>query len=266
MKKGFAGGRWRELEVRGGEVRWMENGRIQLYLPVVRGGYADAQIDDYGETAVSHSFLSRLSRRHYPWQPPLHLQLRARFSHPLHLLQGTAGFGFWNAPFGDPTVLLPTLPRATWFFFASAHSDLPFAPFGRQNQWFAAAMNVLLHRAIWLLPVGPILLLLHQVPRWRNVLWPRVQRFLHIHSTPLVCSLTEWHKYELFWLSDGCRFLVDDELVWKTAVTPQGPLGFVCWIDNQYLRATPDGRFRWGTIPVTQSQWLEIEELTISPL
>ena len=69
-------------------------------------------------------------RRDFPHFPGTELSLRARFSHPANTLKGTAGFGFWNAPFGDPTVRWPALPQATWFFFASEPNDLPFAESG----------------------------------------------------------------------------------------------------------------------------------------
>ena len=96
------------LEVNGGRVSggppW------HLDIPETKKGYTNAQLDDY------HG----LRRKHYPWNPGTHLSLRARFSNNGSELRGTAGFGFWNAPFADPSVPWPTFPRAVWFFFASA--------------------------------------------------------------------------------------------------------------------------------------------------
>jgi hypothetical protein len=78
--------------------------------------------------------------------------------------------------------------------------------------------------------------------------------------------MTEWHTYQLIWRKSGCEFLVDGRLIHQTTFSPRGPLGFVCWIDNQYMVATANGRFRWGTLPVKQQQWLEIDALAIVPL
>jgi hypothetical protein len=77
--------------------------------------------------------------------------------------------------------------------------------------------------------------------------------------------MTAWHSYRLDWGQKGCVFVVDGQKVLETAVTPQGPLGFVCWVDNQYLLLTVRGRFAWGTLPVVQEQWLEVANLKVEP-
>ena len=108
---------FRVLEMNGGEVRGQRpflTHPFLLHLPICQSGYTDAQIDD----CVGR-------RKGYPWRPGTRLALRARFSHEADALVGTAGFGFWNAPFGDPTVPWPTLPQAAWFFFGSPPNDLP---------------------------------------------------------------------------------------------------------------------------------------------
>ena len=58
--------------------------------PTTATTYSNAQIDDY----------QGLARRDFIWQPPLTLTVTARFSHGADALRGTAGFGFWNDPFG----------------------------------------------------------------------------------------------------------------------------------------------------------------------
>ena len=100
---------FRKLEINGGVT--IEGEIRRFYLPPVSGEYADAQLDDYGDCE---------SRRFYPWRAPVRMRLKARFSHPVGGLAGTAGFGFWNAPFGDPSLPRPSLPQAVWFFYASA--------------------------------------------------------------------------------------------------------------------------------------------------
>lgn len=75
--------------------------------------------------------------------------------------------------------------------------------------------------------------------------------------------MDEWHTYRLSWQQDGCSFRIDDTLLLHTPHSPHGPLGFVCWIDNQYLVAKPNGRLRWGTLVTTIEQWLQVDRLSI---
>lgn len=252
---------WRRLEINGGQVSEMPHWRFQL--PPARRGYADAQIDDYGRTRQFHRWQPR---RHYPWQPGVHLRLRACFSHAEGALVGTAGFGFWNAPFGDPTIPWPALPQATWFFYASEPSNLPLAEEGVGQGWFAATLDATTSRALVMAPLAPFVLLLNQWPRLRRVIWPKIRRRLAISFQPLPVAMTDWHEYELFWRAAGCEFRVDGRPILQTPHSPGGPLGFVCWLDNQYLVLTVDGRVRWGTLPVQESQWLAVKDLQITTL
>ena len=247
--------KFRLLEMSGGEVRGERpfvNNLFQLYLPICPAGYTDAQIDD----CVG-------SRQAYPWRPGTTLALRARFSHEANELVGTAGFGFWNAPFGDPSKPVPTLPQATWFFFGSPPNDLPLAPNGSGRGWFAATLDATTWRALRIAPLAPVVLLLNQLAPLRRKIWPWVQKQLQISFQPIAPSMTDWHDYKLVWRKNGCQFWVDGRLIHQTPFSPHGPLGFVCWIDNQYMVATSNGRFRWGTIPVTSPQFLEVANLQI---
>lgn len=249
-----ASNEWRVLELGGGVVE--ENSSWRFVLPPVLIRYADAQVDDYGRVENGRS--------HYPWRPGTHLQLRARFSHDAHSLRGTAGFGFWNAPFGDPTIRWPALPQAVWFFFASPPSDLPLALADDTGRgWFAATLDATTRHAKATIPLAPAILLLNQFPRLRQRVWPAVQRQLGISFAALPMTMTEWHTYRLQWQPDGCTFAVDDVVVLQTPHTPRGPLGFVCWLDNQYMVAKANGRFSSGTLPITETQWMEIERLEI---
>jgi hypothetical protein len=217
------------------------------------GNYSNAQIDDY----------QGLARRDFLWQPPLQLTVRARFSHPSGKLRGTAGFGFWNAPFGDPTVPWPTLPQAAWFFYGSPPTDLPLALEGPGRGWFASTINARSRRALALMPAAPLVLLLNQFRRLRERIWPPVREQLGMSFRPLELDMTEWHSYRLDWEVTGCTFFVDGERVLQSSAGPGGPMGFVCWIDNQYMVLTVRGRFGWGTIPVLQEQSLAITNLEI---
>ncbi|MCB9418794.1 MAG: hypothetical protein H6667_03245 [Ardenticatenaceae bacterium] len=243
------------LEMNGGQVSNAPHWRF--LLPPAKQGYADAQIDDYGQT---HHWRPR---RYYPWRPGVHMSLQARFSHPAGCLLGTAGFGFWNAPFGDPTIPLPALPQATWFFYASEPSDLPLAESGTGRGWFAAALDATTLRAKAMIPFAPVVLLLNQWPRLRRSLWPKIRRQLGISFQLLSVDMTEWHEYELWWGQNGCEFRVDSNAILETPFSPRGPLGFVCWLDNQYMVLTVNGRFRWGVIPVSETQWMEVKNLQI---
>jgi hypothetical protein len=243
---------WRRLEVNGGRVSaepyW------QLILPPVEQGYADAQIDDYGGRR----------RRDYRWRPGTELRLRARFSHPAGQLLGTAGFGFWNAPFGDPTLRWPALPQCAWFFFASPPGDLPLALDQPGRGWFASTLDATTGRALLLASLAPPLLLLNQFPALRRKLWPAVRRQLQISYAPIDQPLDDWHDYHLAWRPAGCTFAVDSRVVLDTPFSPRGPLGFVCWIDNQYLTLRPTGYVRWGTLSTAEAQMLAVSDLEIT--
>lgn len=242
----------RYLELNGGQVN--DDEILRLILPPVAQGYADAQIDDYGPAA---------GRDYYPWKPGTMLSLRARFSRHRDGLLGTAGFGFWNAPFGDPTVRFPVLPQAAWFFYASQPSDMPFPASGPGRGWFAGTVDATTPSALLTAPLAPAVLLLNQSLKLRRRVWPWVRRRLQISFAPLDAPMDSWQEYKLLWMPGGCTFVVGEEIILQTPYSPRGPLGFVCWIDNQYLVATPRGRFRWGVLPTTAAQTLEVADLRI---
>ena len=244
----------RRLEINGGLVE--KNSGWKLTLPAVGNGYGDAQIDDYGLCN---------GRSAYPWCPNTRLHLQARFSHSADVFVGTAGFGFWNAPFGDPTIPWPALPQAAWFFFGSPPNDLPLALDEPGPGWCASTLDATTPRAWSMAPAAPLVVLLNRWPSFRQRVWPKVQQRLGISYAPISAAMDAWHDYELGWAKSGCRVLSDGELVVQTEQSPHGPLGFVCWLDNQFMVVTRNGRFRWGTLSVPQTQTLEIRSLTIRP-
>jgi hypothetical protein len=256
----MSGKQFRRLEINGGQVKGEKS--LRLITPVTASGYIDAQIDDYGPTSVGQ----KSHRRDYPWRPAVTMHLRACFSHPVGQLRGTAGFGFWNAPFGDPTVAGFALPQACWFFYASSPSDLPLAPAGTGRGWFAATVDATTGRAWSMAPLAPIAVLLNQVDWLRRRIWPAVRRRLGMAYAPLEFPIEQWHTYELSWRPDGCSFIVDGQIELQTNQAPRGPLGFVCWLDNQYLVLTNRGRINWGVLPIRQEQWLKVKELQVQQL
>ncbi len=254
----------RRLELGGGRVidSPSPSSLYRLQIPPTRQGYSDAQLDDYGLATVK-------GRADYPWrvlQTGVSLRVVARFSHGQGVLLGTAGFGFWNAPFGDPTVRFPARPSACWFFYASAPNDLPLAPRGPGRGWFAATLDATRPSALPLIPLAPFVLLANRVETIRRRLWPWVQKRLAISFAPLAVDMQAWHEYRLDWQREGCVFMVDGRTLLHTPFSPRGPLGFVCWIDNQYMVATEYGRFRWGTLATEEAQWLELQACKLKKL
>jgi hypothetical protein len=222
--------------------------------------YSNAQIDDY----------QGLARRRLLWKPPLRLEVRARFSHPASTLQGTAGFGFWNDPFLLTGRKLPALPRHLWFFYASPPSDMKLDLHTPGFGWKAAVLDALRPQALAWAPLAPVLVAAMQSTTLYHHLWPPIQRSLRARERLVQADMTDWRTYHLEWANGQARFAVSENSAKPRLIldgqAPPGPLGFVMWIDNQYLVATPQGRFRWGTVGLPQRQWMEVDRLQIEPL
>ena len=226
--------------------------------------YSDAQVDDY----------QGLPRRRFPWRPPLRLTVRARFSHPAGQLRGTAGFGFWNDPFMMTGARFPTLPRALWFFYGSPPSNMKLDLQTPGHGWKAATIDALRPAALLLAPLAPLAVLLMNLRPLYRALWPPIQRALNVREATVeaeTCgepsrTMTGWHTYIIEWGTERARFSVDGKAVLEDAPSPQGALGFVTWLDNQYMVVTPWGRLRWGLLEAPGRQWMEVDSLTIEPL
>ena len=223
--------------------------------------YSNAQIDDY----------QGLSRRRFLWQPPLKLSVRARFSDPVGQLQGTAGFGFWNDPFLMTGRRWPALPRAIWCFYASPPSNMKLDLQTPGYGWKAATIDAWHLTALLWAPVIPLTLPLMNLHHLYRMLWPPIQRALKVHEAPLTVEMIHWHTYVLEWGVERARFSVNREdggpcLSILDAPSPGGPLGFVMWLDNQYLVATPWGKVGWGLLETPGRQWMEVDWFAIEPL
>jgi hypothetical protein len=217
--------------------------------------YTNAQLDDY----------QGLPRRRLPWRPPLTLTVRARFSHSEGELRGTAGFGFWNDPFLMTERRVPTLPRAIWFFYGSPPSDMKLDLSAPGHGWKAATIDALHPVALLLAPLAlPTALLMNLRPLYR-ALWPPIQRALNVREALVDVPMTEWHTYVIAWREERSTFTVDGQTVLGDAPSPRGPLGFVMWLDNQYMIVRPWGRFGWGLLEAPGRQWLEVDHLAIDP-
>ncbi len=240
-----------------GRVEQRLSGGWHLSLAAgVEGEYRLAQVDDYMQSP----------RREFSFQPPFHLSLNARTSHTS--IPGTWGFGFWNDPFvmglGLPgsRFRLPALPNAAWFFHASADNYLSFRDNLPANGMMAAVFSA---------PVIPSIFSLAALPFAPLVFLPASARLLRRFaagivkeaSSQIVMDWTTWHHFELEANSLRIIFRIDNEVCMETPIIPHGSLGFVCWIDNQFIALQPDGIFRYGALQSEMPVWLEITDLII---
>lgn len=234
------------------------DGTTRLQLGASHGQhYSDAQLDDYHQDGVLR------------WRPPVQMTLRARFSDGQAMLKGTAGFGFWNDPFemtrlGQKARAFPRFrfPQALWFFFASPPSDMPLAKGVPGMGWKAATIDASRLVAKALLPLAPLGMIACRWNRCYQRLWPIAQRVLKIDEMILPTNMEEMHEYRLEWENQRVSFYIDGVELFHSKYAPQGPLGFVAWIDNQFMVATPRGQIQNG-IMATDDQWLEIASLDI---
>jgi hypothetical protein len=239
--------------VGGGGVSAAPGGAVRLAVgPVTDDRYADAQLDDYHVDGRMR------------WRPPLRLTVRARFSHKQARLAGTAGFGFWNDPFGMTGRARLRLPQVIWFFFGGQKTDLPLRRGVSGNGWKAATLDASRPITATLLPAAPVAALLMRSEWAYRRLWPAAERLLRVDEAKLDTAMDAWHNYTLEWRRDGAVFRVDGAPLLATRRSPRGPLGLVVWIDNQYMVVRPQGRFRHGTVAIDR-QWLEVATLDVRP-
>ncbi len=245
--------RWRTHSVGGGGIV-REDGALRLInLPASAGSYSNAQVDDH----------AHLPRHNFAWRPPVRLSLRARFSHGVHALTGTAGFGFWNDPFAMNGRRVPALPHVAWFFLAAPPSNIAPALGVPGSGWKAAVMDVAALPLLALLPTAPVAIPLMRHRLAYRILWPVAQQVLGADEAVVDADLVAWHSYAIEWLPGKVRFHVDGRCVLESRRAPQGALGVVIWMDNQFLVATPQGRFGHGVAAQRESQWMDIADIIV---
>ncbi len=237
--------RWRLTHGGSASLALLPDGLRLALAGATEHRYANAQIDDY----------PAIARAVFPWHPPLRLTVRARFG---GTIVGTAGFGLWNSPLSPLGKVLPALPAALWFLHAAPPNDMPLARGVAGHGWKAATIDATGAAALRLAPLAPLAIVLSRIPRLAARVWPPIQRALRIDETPLQTPDDGWHTYEIRWLAESAAWSIDGALVGRTDRPPQVPLGFIAWIDNQYLIATPQGRFGWGLRPSRGPAWLDI--------
>jgi hypothetical protein len=232
----------------------VEGDTLRLVTTDTRAGrYTDAQLDDY----------QGLERGHFLWRPPLRMNVRACFSHPAGVLRGTAGFGFWNDPFMMTGRRWPALPRALWFFYSSPPSNMQLAQGVPGPGWKAATLDATGWPFFALLPTAPLAVPLMNVGPLYRLCWPIGQRAIQVSEALVPAEMTTWHTYLIEWHPKAAHFSVDGERILAGAPAPRGPLGFVLWLDNQYMVVTPWGKFGYGLLDAPGRQWLEVAEVTI---
>lgn len=234
------------VEQGSGQVERRGDGEYRMQIsPQTANGYANAQIADYAD------------RRGLCLTPPIELELDARFD---GIPVGTAGFGFWNAPYGAKVTDL-RLPTAAWFFFSSERSNMALAVDRKANGWKAAVFAPRLPLLLPLVPVAPVGFLLMRIRLLHRIFWPLGQHALGVAEVDMPPdTMFERTHYRLLWLPDRTEFYVGGALV-LTGASPRGPLGFIAWIDNQYAVVTPQGRFGGGTVDISGDQCLTIDGL-----
>ncbi|MCS7290417.1 MAG: hypothetical protein RMJ55_06675 [Roseiflexaceae bacterium] len=241
---------WRCTQTGGGRLVVTPDGLRLVVAGATSRRYANAQIDDY----------TGLPRERFPWRAPLRMTVVARVGTPI---LGTAGFGFWNAPISPVGRVLPVLPAAIWFFYASPPADMPLAYGVPGYGWKVATIDATTRHALAWAPAAPFVLLANRLPGVYDRLWQRVQRALAVSEALIPPPDDTFRAYTLEWLTSGARFLIDGQVVHETDCAPRGPLGFVAWVDNQWLIATPRGRFGWGLHAVPGAQWMEVAGVRI---
>lgn len=221
--------------------------------PTSRHAYTNAQFDDY----------QPLSRGDFLQRPPRTLSLRARFSHNAGDLRGTAGFGFWNDPFGMSGHRWPTLPRALWFFFSGTTSNMALAQNVPGPGWKAATIDAWRWPFLLLAPTAPLAMPLMKIPTLYKYLWPIGQRAIGVAENMVVLDMTRWHHYQIEWQPHSVCFAVDGRTILKTKCSPRGPLGLVIWKDNQAMTVTPWSLPRHQVVACNQEQWLELADVHV---
>lgn len=243
----------------GARIYGTDENTWRLEIPAgTAGSYRLAQLDDYGH----------LPRRSFPWRPDTLFKIRGRASHPE--IPGTWGFGLWNDPFSmafrqGGGLRLPALPNAAWFFFSSTQSYLSLAEPLPGNKATACTFRS---------PTIPAGLLSLGIPGLPLLAWPpsarmlrkMVRTFVHQDAVQLSLDSTAWHDYTITWRSEGALLGIDGQEVLRTRLSPNGKLGLVVWVDNQYAAFPPSGKLGYGTLAANSECWIEVSSLEISIL
>jgi hypothetical protein len=244
----------------GSEVIRINPHSWRLEIPAgPKGIYRLAQLDDY----------SHQSRSHFPWKTPVTLELSARASD--NLIPGTWGFGLWNDPFsfsfgfGGGTRRLPALPNAIWFFFAAPRNHLSLRDDLPAEGNLAAIFHSPNLPSILLIP-GMIFLPLLYIPPVARLFRRLAGSVIRQETVRFNTDLTQWHDYKLVWEASRVCFSMDNSPQLESCLSPSAALGFVLWIDNQFLAWSSNGRFDYGSLETACPAWIEIKDFHLEQL
>ena len=218
--------------------------------PAPGGSLSDAELNDF----------RLFARGRWPWRAPLRLTVRARASHDAEQLVGTAGFGFWNAPFtldGDAV----DSPQAGWFFHASPPSHMSMTAGGAGCGWRAQVLTATPVPG-WMVTLGNVVWSLAPL---RPLLYRAAQTQVGGGERLVDAPLSEWHTYRIDWQPTHITFWVDERQIHHVQARVRGPLGFVAWLDNSMLRLR-EGEFAFANLAVPEREWFELSEVRIEPL
>ena len=242
----------------GAEISIRKNKVFRLLLPSSSSLYCDSQLDDY----------QLLARNAFKWTPPVRCVIQARTSHAEP--SGTLGFGFWNDPFtmslgqGGASRRLPAPPQTLWFFYGSSKNDLPLDARLPGFGWKAASLRSPEVPSLILAPIAATAIGLSYIRLLRSWIIKSALRQVIAAEAILDVSMLDWHTYSIEWSKQAAIFTVDDVVVLNTQDPPDGPLGFVLWIDNQFAVASPLKGFHFGTTLTKHNEWLEVKILELS--
>ena len=244
----------------GAEIKNSGNSTWRLTIPKgSKSTYRLAQLDDYMQSP----------RAKFRWEPPVRVQLSARVSRMDH--KGTWGFGFWNDPFSMNLGLqgtsrrLPDLPNTAWFFFASPENHLAIRETlpgnGMLSAVFSSAQASLPLRAF-----AGVFMPLAFSGLTSGLLRKILKRLINEDAIQINKKWEEWQQFSINWLSDKVKFSIDGNICHECKISPQGKLGFLIWMDNQFASFAPRDRLKFGTLETFQETSLEIKDLSINPI
>lgn len=225
-------------------------GHWHLQVDGTAAQYCNAQLDDY----------HHLQRPNFPWCPPIRLSLWAKVP---RAHKGTWGFGWWNAPYSPITSAIPARPASVWFF-GNGNGNMAWTPHTHATGFKCATLETRTWQSLVIAPFTPLILLANRHPRIYRWLWSRLMPHLRLHETMIATPDDTWHRYQIDWRTDSVTWSVDDAIIGRTPFAPHGPLGLCIWIDNQWVTATPDGRFGWGLCDTRGT--LEVRDIVITDL
>jgi hypothetical protein len=174
-------------------------------------------------------------------------------------LLGTAGLGFWNnfGPLWSDRMEIN--PNWIWLYYASPQSNLSLTD-GPVHGWKASIVKG-----------GKGGRLTMAVTNWL-MQFPRIGKALSGIRMPAeevsldTVDFTVWHDLVLEWLPEQVRFELDGQTVMSAAVRLPAPMGFACWLDNNYASCDPAGDMQIGSLAIPEAQVLELSRIEIQTL